>query len=373
MSSGPGFRPQERAVLDTAFWPNRRVFLTGHTGFKGAWASLLLKRLGASVTAYAWPPLNDADIFNAAGVISDVTHVEGDVRDLDALVTAMKAAKPDLVIHMAAQALVRQSYTAPVETYAINVMGTVNVLEAVRRTPGVAAAVIVTSDKCYDNKEWDWGYRETEAMGGFDPYSNSKGCAELVTASYRNCFFAGGECRVASARAGNVVGGGDWAPDRLVPDAVRAFLRGETLYVRSPLAIRPWQHVLEPVSAYLILAQHLAGGGKNGDRGRDAAEAWNFGPGAESEIAVGDVVERLVELWGPGATWMADSGPHPHEASFLKLDCAKARMRLGWTPKTNIQDALRMSVSWYRAYRDGANMRAVTLGQIDEFLGLQAS
>jgi CDP-glucose 4,6-dehydratase len=371
--SGPGFQTRKRAVLDAAFWLNRRIFMTGHTGFKGAWASLLLKRLGASVTGYAWPPLNDPDIFNVAGVFSDVSHVEGDVRDLDALVGSMRAAKPELVIHMAAQALVRQSYAMPVETFAINVMGTVNVLEAVRRVPSVRGVVIVTSDKCYDNKEWDWGYRETEAMGGYDPYSNSKGCAELVTAAYRSSFFAAGECCVASARAGNVVGGGDWALDRLVPDAMRAFMRGETLRIRNPLSIRPWQHVLESVNAYLILAQHLAGGGGNGDNGRDVAEAWNFGPGSESEIAVGDVVERLARHWGPGATWTVDPGPHPHEASFLKLDCAKARIRLGWAPRINVEDALHMGVSWYRAYRDGANMRAVTLAQIDEFLRREAT
>jgi CDP-glucose 4,6-dehydratase len=322
--------------------------------------------LGARVTGFALEPQTAIDLFNVAGVAPDIAHNIGDVRDLVALTRALEAARPEIVIHMAAQALVRQSYQTPVETYATNVMGTVNVLDAVRRVASVKAVVVVTSDKCYDNKEWHWGYRENEALGGRDPYSSSKGCAELVTASYRDSFFTSGDCRVASGRAGNVIGGGDWSPDRLVPDAMRAFARREPLRIRSPEAIRPWQHVMEPVTAYLILTQQLAG-----PKGGEVAEAWNFGPAASSEIAVGDVADRLVNYWGSGAEWIPDRGPHLHEASFLKLDCSKARQRLGWSPLTDVDDSLRLSVEWYRAYYNGADMRGFTLSQITEFLERQ--
>ena len=352
-----------RAQIEPTFWAGRRVFLTGHTGFKGAWLSLLLGRLGAMVTGYALPPNSEDDLFELAGIDADLRHREGDIRDLDGLSTALAGARPDIVIHMAAQALVRRSYNAPVETYATNVMGTVNVLEASRRAGGVTAIVVVTSDKCNDNREWVWGYREDEPLGGRDPYSNSKGCAELVTAAYRDSFLAADGCRVATARAGNVVGGGDWSEDRLVPDAVRAFRRSLPLRIRHPKAVRPWQHVLEPVSAYLLLAQALAG-----PHGEDAANSWNFGPGADSEIEVGAVAGCLAALWGPEAAWEADAGPHPHEATFLKLDCAKARRQLGWWPVTDVEDALRLSVAWYRAHRDGSDMRSFTLGQVDAFL-----
>ena len=355
---------ERRGSVSPGFWFGRRVFLTGHTGFKGAWASLLLRRLGAVVTGYALPPQRSDDLFEVARVSADVADVAADIRDLASLQAAMAAANPEIVIHMAAQALVRLSYDEPVDTYAVNVMGTVNLLEAARRIPGISAIVVVTSDKCYENRDWDWGYRENEAMGGYDPYSSSKGCAELVASSYGRSFFSQGPCRVATARAGNVIGGGDWSKDRLVPDAMKAFARGETLRIRSPAAIRPWQHVLEPVSAYLVLAQHLAGGGVG------SGEGWNFGPHAESELPVGTMVRGLADCWGEDAAWAADPGPHLHEASSLKLDCSKARARLGWTPRTTVDDAIRMSVEWYRAHRDGADMREVTLDQIDRFLGL---
>jgi CDP-glucose 4,6-dehydratase len=340
--------------------------LTGHTGFKGAWMSLILARLGALVTGFSLPPLHEAGVFSVTGVEKDVDHRIGDIRDREALADALREAEPEVVIHMAAQALVRPSYDDPVTTYATNVMGTIHLLEAVRRTPSVKAVVVVTSDKCYENKEWVWGYRESEPMGGHDPYSNSKGCAELVTASYRSSFLSTGHCRVATARAGNVIGGGDWSLDRLVPDAMRAFIGAATLRVRNPVAVRPWQHVLEPVIGYLILAQKLLG-----EKGTAFAEGWNFGPLADSEVEVGRVVQGLAGLWGAGAHWAFDPGPHPHEATYLALDCAKARNRLGWVPVTNLDDALRLTVTWYRAYADGADMRDATLGQIDTFLSAQ--
>jgi CDP-glucose 4,6-dehydratase len=352
-----------RAAVDPGFWSQRRVFITGDTGFKGAWTCLLLKHLGADVVGFALPPKTDSDLFKVAKVAEKVSHQDGDIRDLSSLVSAVDQARPDIVIHMAAQSLVRPSYTDPLETYAVNVMGTAHLLEAVRKVPGVAAALVVTSDKCYENREWAWGYRENEALGGYDPYSSSKGCAELVTASYRNSFLAGQNCNVATARAGNVIGGGDWAADRLVPDAIRAFSRNEPLSIRNPHAVRPWQHVLEPITGYLILLERLVG------RGAAFAEAWNFGPGGDSEISVGEVVERLVSLWGANARWVADKGVHPHEAGFLKLDCSKSRQRLGWRPTTQVDDALRMSVDWYRACHAGADMSAFTLHQIREFLG----
>jgi CDP-glucose 4,6-dehydratase len=359
MTSHPALSTASR--LDNSFWSGRSVFLTGHTGFKGAWATLLLGHLGARVTGYALPPQSDADLFNVARAAQDLSHVIGDVRDFTSLVDAMKTASPEIVVHMAAQSLVRQSYDEPVETYAINVMGTVHVLEAARQIPSIRAVVVVTSDKCYENREWEWGYREADTLGGYDPYSNSKGCAELVTACYRRSFFSQG-AKIATARAGNVIGGGDWSTDRLVPDAMRAFIDRKALRVRNPRSVRPWQFVLEPVTAYLMLAQRLAAAAG------DYADAWNFGPGTSSEVSVGEVVESLVKRWGAGASWAADAGHHVHEASYLKLDCSKANSRLGWFPRTGFDDAINMSVDWYKAYHNGTNMREFTLNQIIDFL-----
>lgn len=353
-------------MQSTTFWRGKKVFVTGHTGFKGSWLTLWLQALGAKVTGYALAPDTTPNLFELARVADGIDSVISDIRDRHAVLNAMKAASPEIVIHMAAQPLVRESYASPVETYETNVMGTVHVLEAVRHVPGVKSVVIVTTDKCYENHEWEWGYRENEAMGGYDPYSSSKGCAELVTAAYRRSFFnpstyATHGVAIASARAGNVIGGGDWATDRLIPDIMRAIMREERVRIRSPHAIRPWQHVLEPLSGYLLLAEKLYS-----EQSR-YAEAWNFGPNDADARPVQAIVERLTSQWGDGASWALDGDEHPHEATFLKLDCSKARNRLGWQPRWNLERALDEIVAWYKAAARQEDMRAVTLKQIDQF------
>jgi CDP-glucose 4,6-dehydratase len=344
------------------FWQGRRVLITGHTGFKGSWLSLWLQALGAQVTGVSRSVPTDPSLYVLARVGEGMhAEVEADIRDAALVASAVGEAAPEILIHMAAQPLVRRSFEDPRETYETNVMGTVNVLEAVRTRGGQTRVVInVTSDKCYENREWEWGYREDEPMGGFDPYSNSKGCSELVTSAYRRSFFADPDgVRLASARAGNVIGGGDWGRDRLVPDMMRAALAGETLRVRNPNAVRPWQHVLNPLSGYLRLAQALweepahAGG-------------WNFGPPDDDAQPVSWIVERVRERWGPGLEWEHDAGPHPHEARYLKLDSSRARARLGWRPAVGIGGALDGIVDWYRTLSDGGDMRAFTLRQIEE-------
>jgi CDP-glucose 4,6-dehydratase len=353
------------------FWRGKRVFLTGHTGFKGSWLSLWLQSLGAELTGYALNPPTDPSLFEVARVGAGMRSIIADIRDADALARAMREARPEIVIHMAAQSLVRYSYQAPVETYATNVMGTVHLLEAVRQAGTVRTVVNVTSDKCYENREWHWGYRENEPMGGFDPYSNSKGCAELVTSAYRNSFFnptRHGEhgVAIASARAGNVIGGGDWAADRLIPDMLRAIEAGQSVNIRSPHAIRPWQHVLEPLSGYLALAERLY------VEGPSYGEGWNFGPADEDAKPVQWIVERLAKDWGPGANWQLDQKPQPHEAHYLKLDCSKAKARLGWHPRWTLADALASIVAWHRAYLDKTDMQAVSLEQISKYATTQA-
>jgi CDP-glucose 4,6-dehydratase len=351
-------------VTAPGFWRGRRVFLTGHTGFKGAWASLILSWLKAEVYGFALAPEHESGLFQAAGVERDVHHRLGDVRDLAGLRSALEEARPSVVVHMAAQSLVRPSYAEPVATYATNVMGTVHLLEAVRQAPGVEAVVVVTSDKCYEIEDGARRHRETDRLGGRDPYSNSKGCAELVTSAYRRSFFTPpGAARVASVRAGNVIGGGDFARDRLVPDAMRAFMRDEPLRIRNPGAVRPWQHVIDPVLAYLTLAERLVLDGEA------FAEEWNFGPAAESEVPVATVVESFIRAWGGGARWERDGCEHPHEAAYLRLDCSKASQRLGWRPLTDLDAAVRLTAEWYRALSEGADMRAVTLSQIERTIG----
>jgi CDP-glucose 4,6-dehydratase len=350
--------------MTAGFWHGKRVFVTGHTGFKGSWLCLWLQSLGAEVTGYALAPPTDPSLFETAKVAAGMRSIIGDVRDGDSLVRAVQAAKPEIVIHMAAQPLVRYSYDHPVETYATNVMGVVNLLEAVRKSPGVRAVVNVTTDKCYENREWDWGYRENEAMGGYDPYSSSKGCAELVTAAYRNSFFnparrAEHGVALASARAGNVIGGGDWALDRLIPDVMRAIESGQRVSIRSPHAIRPWQHVMEPLNGYLMLAEKLYA-----EDGASFAEAWNFGPADEDARPVQWIVERLTEAWGEGAAWQLDRDPQPHEAHYLKLDCSKAKARLGWQARWSLVQALDRIVEWHKAAQQGADARQLTLQQI---------
>ena len=316
--------------------------------------------MGANVVGYALAPPSSPCLFDVAQVAQGMVSLHGDIRNLEQMQKAMAQHQPEIVIHMAAQSLVRYSYQNPVETYATNVMGTVNVLEAVRQTASVKAVVVITSDKCYENREWVWGYRENEAMGGYDPYSNSKGCAELVTAAYRQSFFnmAGHKVAVASARAGNVIGGGDWAADRLIPDMVRAVSENRPVLIRNPHAIRPWQHVLEPLSGYLLLAQKLY------EEGSGFAEGWNFGPSDDDAKPVQWIVERYTQLWGEGASWSLDQAEHPHEAHYLKLDCSKARMRLDWQPKWSLAHALENITLWHKAHQQGKNMREFSLRQI---------
>jgi CDP-glucose 4,6-dehydratase len=347
-----------------SFWRGRRVFLTGHTGFKGSWLALWLADLGAQVTGFALAPPTSPSLFVLAGVAGAVTSIEGDVRDPGALAAAMEACDPEVVFHLAAQSLVRASYESPVETYATNVMGTVNVLEAVRRHGGVGAVICVTSDKCYENREWPWGYREYEPMGGHDPYSSSKGCAELVVSAYRHSFFnpeGEGGAQVATARAGNVIGGGDWAKDRLVPDIMCAFLEGRTPEIRHPGSIRPWQHVLEPLAGYLQLAECLWNGETH------AAGAWNFGPSDDDARPVAWIADFLAQAWGEGAGWRSTAEPQPREATVLKLDSSRAKGILGWRPVWVLEDGLAETVTWYRSLRERADIGRVCVDQIHRY------
>jgi len=348
------------------FWLGKRVFLTGHTGFKGSWLSLWLQQLGAELTGYALQPPTQPNLFEKTRVGAGMTSVIGDIRDGAKLSEAMRNAAPDIVVHMAAQPLVRRSYVDPVETYSTNVMGTVHLLEAVRLCATVRAVVNVTTDKCYENREWLWPYRENEAMGGHDPYSSSKGCAELVTAAYRNSYFNSKsqtqrQLALASARAGNVIGGGDWAKDRLVPDILNAFSRGEPVMIRNPLAVRPWQHVLEPLRGYMTLAERLFSGGAS------FAEAFNFGPRDDDAQSVEWVVRQLATKWGDSAVWRLDGANHPHEASLLRLDVSKAVHRLAWWPTLNLDAGLQLTVDWARANLEGQDMRAYTRAQINDY------
>lgn len=354
-------------MIDVTFWRGKRVFLTGHTGFKGSWLSLWLHVLGAQVTGYALNPPTEPSLFEICRIDNLVDSVIADVRDAESLAAALHRAAPEIVIHMAAQPLVRDSYRIPVETYATNVMGTVHLFEAIRACSSVRAVVNVTTDKCYENREWLWGYRENEALGGYDPYSSSKACSELVTAAYRNSFFNPRDAQhhgaaVASARAGNVIGGGDWAGDRLIPDIMRAIIAGEPVRIRNPHALRPWQHVLEPLCGYLLLAERLC------KEGQTYAEAWNFGPEDRDTLPVLGIVQELCSRWGNDAGYQIDSGDHPHEASLLKLDSSKARHRLGWSPFWPLATALDRIVVWNQAYVAGAAMRAVTLAQINDYM-----
>jgi CDP-glucose 4,6-dehydratase len=348
------------------FWNGRRVFVTGHTGFKGGWLIALLEWLGAKGSGYALAPPSSPNLFEAARIAGlGVSHI-GDIRDEARLAATMQAVEPDIVLHLAAQALVRPARANPIETFSTNVMGTAHVLEAVRRAPSVKTVVIVTSDKVYDNVEWPWAYREGDRLGGKEPYGASKACAEIVVEAYRHSYFSDPSrpVAVATARAGNVIGGGDWAEDRLVPDAMRAFSKNEALVVRNPAAVRPWQHVLEPLSGYLHLAEALSKG-----RLQNGSQAtFNFGPHAEDAVPVATIADRLVARWGANAAWTQDARSHPYEARLLEVDSAAARARLRWAPRWRLETALDKTVDWYKGFYANADMRALTLSQIDEYL-----
>jgi CDP-glucose 4,6-dehydratase len=350
-------------TVDGTFWRDRSVLLTGHTGFKGSWLSLWLQALGARVHGLSLGvPVSDPSLYELARVAEGMFgSSDCDIRDHAAVTRALTAARPEVVIHMAAQPLVRRSFAEPRVTYETNVIGTVNVLEAIRACESVRAVVIVTSDKCYENRETDRAYREDDPLGGHDPYSSSKAAAELATSAYRRSFFSGGAGadapRVASARAGNVFGGGDWGEDRLIPDIVRTALAGETLRLRNPDAVRPWQHVLCPLGGYLLLAQSLY-------ESPEHAREWNFGPAERDARSVQWIVERVSALWPGAVRWEHDVGEHPHEAGYLRLDSSLARAQLGWAPVLTLEQGLAATVDWYRGWREGTDLRELTLGQL---------
>ncbi|MBL1215744.1 MAG: CDP-glucose 4,6-dehydratase [Ignavibacteriae bacterium] len=352
--------------MNKDFWKNKKVMLTGHTGFKGSWLSIWLQSAGARLLGYALDPPTDPNHFNLANVVNGMESVVGDIRDINSLKKTAQEFDPEIIIHFAAQPLVRLSYELPIETIETNVLGTAILLETVRSLKSARVVICITTDKCYENREWHWGYREIEPMGGHDLYSASKGSAELIISSYRRSFFPIDKYNehgvaIASTRAGNVIGGGDWAQDRLIPDIMKTFIKNKPVIIRSPYAIRPWQHVIEPLNGYLILAEKLF------EEGPKFAEGWNFGPTDEDAKPVSWIVDKLVSLWGQDAKWELDSNINPHEANYLKLDCSKANALLDWRPKTNLQTALEWIVEWYRDYQRGGDVRTITEKQIYRF------
>ena len=347
--------------INPDFWCGKRVLLTGHTGFKGGWLSLWLQSMGVILRGIALEPPTEPALFSVGRIAEGMEHRIADIRDFAAVKAQIDEFQPEIVFHMAAQPLVRLSYTQPIETYATNVMGTVHVLEAARHAGSVKAIVNITTDKCYENREWVWSYRENEPMGGHDPYSNSKGCAELVSSAYRNSFLTAEGISLATVRSGNVIGGGDWAQDRLIPDILRALQDKQPVQIRNPLSIRPWQHVLEPLSGYLLIAEYLY------TQGQTYAEGWNFGPRDDDSRPVQWIVEHLCKQWGADATWILQPGAHPHEANLLKLDISKARKGLHWAPRWSLETALKNIIDWHQSWLSGQDMRAVCLKQISNF------
>lgn len=348
------------------FWRKKKVLLTGHTGFKGSWLSTWLKSLGADLIGYSLNPPTEINLFDIANVRDGIISIKGDILDFEHFEKVIKEHKPEIIIHMAAQSLVHRSYSEPRETFATNVIGTVNLFEAIRQAGNVRVVINITSDKCYENKEKEKGYNENDALGGYDPYSASKACAELVTSAFRSSFFnpdylSKHNALVASARAGNVIGGGDWAPNRLIPDIVRAIFNSQTLVIRCPKAVRPWQHVLEPLGGYLLLAQKLW------EEGPKYAEAWNFGPEDSDIKSVQWILEQFIKLWDEKVNYVINSSEKLYETQFLKLDCTKAKSRLGWTPIWNINKALEKTVDWYRSLKEKKDMSKYTLSQIKEY------
>ena len=348
-------------LMNSSFWRSKRVLVTGHTGFKGSWLCLWLEELGAEVCGFSLKPAAGPNLFAEADVGRDIKNTFADIRDQNAIYEAIATFQPEIVIHMAAQPLVRRSYQDPVDTYSTNIMGTVNLLEAVRQFEGVRAVVNVTTDKCYENKEWVWPYREDEPLGGHDPYSSSKACAELVTQAYRKSFYHSSNTALATARAGNVIGGGDWSDDRLIPDILLAFQEKNPVVIRNPQAIRPWQHVLESLHGYLLLAENLF------NEGHSFSEAWNFGPRDEDAKSVGWIMDEISLRWGEDASWVNDEKDNPHEATYLKLDISKAKRRLGWSPKWNLDQTLDHIVSWHKGWLQKRPARELCLEQIQEF------
>lgn len=353
--------------MNTKFWKNKRVFLTGHTGFKGSWLSIWLKMMGANICGYSLKPPTKTNLFEIANVKQGIISIEGDIRHAQTLQSAIADFQPEIIFHLAAQAIVRESYSDPLTTYETNVMGTVNLLEAVRNVDSVRTVIIVTSDKCYENREWMWGYRENEAMGGYDPYSSSKGCAELVTSAYQRSYFdQNNRVTLSSVRAGNVMGGGDWAVERLIPDLCRAFSNKEAAEIRSPNAIRPWQHVLEPLSGYLLLAE------KSTQQPKQFAGGWNFGSDYEDAKPVAWIADKLASIWGEDVDWFSDiKSEQPHEANILRLDCSKARSLLNWLPRLNLSQSLELTANWYKALSQECDMRVFTNQQIKSYIEME--
>lgn len=354
-------------VEEKGFWKGKKVLVTGHTGFKGGWLSLWLQYMGAEVIGISLEPPTTKNFYKQANIAEGMESLRADIRDLDRIKEIFQHYQPEIIFHLAAQPLVRYSYNNPVETYQTNVMGTLNILEAIRSIKSVRSAVMITTDKCYENKEWDWGYRENEPMGGHDPYSSSKGCAELLIASYRDSYFYDEACNeyktaIASVRAGNVIGGGDWAEDRLIPDIIRAIESNTIVHIRNPNAIRPWQHVLEPIDGYIELAEKLY---VSSDK---YAEAWNFGPREDDAKPVQWIVEKMTKLWGENAKWVVDNGEHPHEANYLRLDCSKAHTKLNWWPKWSLETALEKIINWHKKEQEGVDMKLFTLEQIKDYM-----